>query len=475
MSCTRAWLISTCGISEVPSGTSCTRATRGQGSLRAGRPEGGLVDPDRLALDLLGKAEGLEHFHRAHADAVGLALFHRRRAWARPASCGSAAPGPAGRPGTGPPAPSRRSARPPCRGSGSPARRWPGAAGWTSGSPGLKPSRWYCMVSPSGSSVAIQVSLHMICIHTKIVKRIGAADERGDGSGRKARMDRIEMAGHLIRRLHQQSTQVFQARTQAAGFDLTSVQFAALDAIAQQPGIDQASLAATISFDRATIGGVIDRLEQKGLVQRVVSAQDRRARQLQLTPEGEQAAEGQPPGGASLAGRDPGAAVRRGARRLPGAGAQGARPGLSASRERPSRLRWRARQPHGRCAWAGAGSRCGHGVRVVAASGGHQPLEAAVTVAGGTVQHADGVVFGLHTQVRSKRQKPSFDSCTFGRELVLGRQLAQHQKGERAGRQTPQRVSRQSDHRRLAPAPTSAAHRWRWPRPECACCNAMGS
>jgi hypothetical protein len=30
-------------------------------------------------------------------------------------------------------------------------------------------------------------------------------------------MDTIEMAGHLIRRLHQQSTQVFQAQTQAAG------------------------------------------------------------------------------------------------------------------------------------------------------------------------------------------------------------------------------------------------------------------
>jgi len=101
-------------------------------------------------------------------------------------------------------------------------------------------------------------------------------------------MNRIEMAGHLIRRLHQQSTQAFQARSQAAGLDLTSVQFAALDAIAWQPGIDQASLAATISFDRATIGGVIDRLEHKGLVQRVVSAQDRRARQLHLTPEGEQ-------------------------------------------------------------------------------------------------------------------------------------------------------------------------------------------
>jgi len=99
-------------------------------------------------------------------------------------------------------------------------------------------------------------------------------------------MDRIRMAGHLIRRLNQQSTQAFQTQTQAAGFELTSVQFAALDAISQQPGISQSSLAATIGFDRATIGGVVDRLESKGLAQRIVSAQDRRARQLQLTPEG---------------------------------------------------------------------------------------------------------------------------------------------------------------------------------------------
>ena len=99
-------------------------------------------------------------------------------------------------------------------------------------------------------------------------------------------MDRIAMAGHLIRRLHQQSTQTFQAAMQGIGVDMTSVQFAALDAIVQQPGIDQASLAATISFDRATIGGVVDRLEAKGLVQRQVSTEDRRARRLQATPAG---------------------------------------------------------------------------------------------------------------------------------------------------------------------------------------------
>ena len=100
-------------------------------------------------------------------------------------------------------------------------------------------------------------------------------------------MHRIDMAGHLIRRLNQQSTQVFQARMQALGVDLTSVQFAALDAVQGQPGIDQAGLAATIGYDRATIGGVVDRLEQKGFLQRVVSATDRRARALSLTDAGE--------------------------------------------------------------------------------------------------------------------------------------------------------------------------------------------
>ncbi|RUP29242.1 MAG: MarR family transcriptional regulator [Curvibacter sp.] len=99
-------------------------------------------------------------------------------------------------------------------------------------------------------------------------------------------MNSLDMAGHLIRRLHQQSTQVFVQQTQAAGYDLTPVQFAALDAIQAHPGTDQATVAELIAYDRATIGGVIDRLEQKGWVRRVVSERDRRARELSLSPEG---------------------------------------------------------------------------------------------------------------------------------------------------------------------------------------------
>lgn len=100
-------------------------------------------------------------------------------------------------------------------------------------------------------------------------------------------MDSLDMAGHLIRRLQQQANQIFVQRTQAAGFDLTPIQFAALDAVHANPATDQARVAEMIAYDRATIGGVIDRLEQKGWIRRVVSERDRRARELSLTAEGE--------------------------------------------------------------------------------------------------------------------------------------------------------------------------------------------
>lgn len=98
----------------------------------------------------------------------------------------------------------------------------------------------------------------------------------------------LDVAGHLIRRLHQQSTLIFVQRTQAAGYDITPVQYAALEAIHEHPQSDQAFVAESIGYDRATIGGVIERLEKKGWVRRVVSETDRRARELSLTAKGTQ-------------------------------------------------------------------------------------------------------------------------------------------------------------------------------------------
>ena len=93
-----------------------------------------------------------------------------------------------------------------------------------------------------------------------------------------------EMPGHLIRRAHQISGAIFTARL--AGFDITSVQYAAMVAIASQPGIDATRLSDLIAFDRATLGGVLDRLEAKGLIARQPSRQDRRIKTIALTSDG---------------------------------------------------------------------------------------------------------------------------------------------------------------------------------------------
>jgi MarR family transcriptional regulator, temperature-dependent positive regulator of motility len=100
-------------------------------------------------------------------------------------------------------------------------------------------------------------------------------------------MQAHDMPGHLIRRLHQAATQICVARAREAGFDVTPVQFAAMDALREHPEIDQATVAALIAYDRPTIGGVIERLVAKGLVEREINLRDRRARVLRLTAEGE--------------------------------------------------------------------------------------------------------------------------------------------------------------------------------------------
>ena len=96
-----------------------------------------------------------------------------------------------------------------------------------------------------------------------------------------------EMPGHLIRRMQQIAVSIFTDRIANAGYDLTPVQFACLNALEAYPGIDQATLAGLIAYDRVTIGGVVDRLEAKELVTRTVNKSDRRSRVLKLTPAGE--------------------------------------------------------------------------------------------------------------------------------------------------------------------------------------------
>lgn len=92
------------------------------------------------------------------------------------------------------------------------------------------------------------------------------------------------LPGHFIRRVHQLAVALFNQ--ELGECSLTPVQYASLQTICNQPGIDQKSLAMAIGYDTSTIAGVIDRLEARGLVARNVAPNDRRARQVTPTQEG---------------------------------------------------------------------------------------------------------------------------------------------------------------------------------------------
>ncbi|MDH4052722.1 MAG: MarR family transcriptional regulator [Rubrivivax sp.] len=97
-------------------------------------------------------------------------------------------------------------------------------------------------------------------------------------------IDLATLPGHQIRRLQQIAVGLFM--DEASAFDLTPVQFAALAGVANQPGIDQRTLARSIGFDTSTLGGVIDRLERRGLIGRHTAPEDRRVRRLVVTDAG---------------------------------------------------------------------------------------------------------------------------------------------------------------------------------------------
>jgi DNA-binding MarR family transcriptional regulator len=94
--------------------------------------------------------------------------------------------------------------------------------------------------------------------------------------------------GHLIRRAHQVSVAIFMEET--AGFEVTPVQFAILNALLETPGEDQVTRARRVAFDAATFGSVITRLEARGWVRRAADPADRRRKRLWVTDDGAEAA-----------------------------------------------------------------------------------------------------------------------------------------------------------------------------------------
>ncbi len=92
-----------------------------------------------------------------------------------------------------------------------------------------------------------------------------------------------EQIGHLLRRAHQRHIAIFQRIMGEDG--PTPTQFAALAMLADRGQLSQNELGRLTAMDPATIKGVIARLEERGLVERLPDPDDQRRIRLSLSPD----------------------------------------------------------------------------------------------------------------------------------------------------------------------------------------------
>jgi DNA-binding MarR family transcriptional regulator len=124
-------------------------------------------------------------------------------------------------------------------------------------------------------------------MHTYYKKRLAPRARYTPGMAKG--FDFEHAPGHLIRRAHQLAVAIFME--EAGDFDVTPVQFAILNALIDDPGEDQVTLAAKVAFDAATFGSVVGRLEAKAWVRREADPSDRRRKLLWITAKGRLAAQ----------------------------------------------------------------------------------------------------------------------------------------------------------------------------------------
>ncbi|MBO1330831.1 MarR family winged helix-turn-helix transcriptional regulator [Streptomyces sp. VRA16 Mangrove soil] len=89
--------------------------------------------------------------------------------------------------------------------------------------------------------------------------------------------------GHLARRLQQAHYLLWNTMVSE---EITSPQFAVLNALVIEPGLDQRMVGERVGLDRSTIAEVISRLTRRELIDKVRDPQDGRRWILRLTPEG---------------------------------------------------------------------------------------------------------------------------------------------------------------------------------------------
>lgn len=98
-----------------------------------------------------------------------------------------------------------------------------------------------------------------------------------------AAVDLTTHPGHLARRLQQAHYLLWNTMVSE---EITSPQFAVLNALVAEPGLDQRTVGEHVGLDRSTIAEVISRLIRRELLDKVRDPQDGRRYLLHLTDEG---------------------------------------------------------------------------------------------------------------------------------------------------------------------------------------------
>ena len=122
------------------------------------------------------------------------------------------------------------------------------------------------------------------------LNRSRAVDSRPAARKPPAKPARLELGvldghlGYFIRRLQVWVFQDF-IRTLAT-IDIRPAQYSVLVVITANPGASQSQIAATLGIERARLARLLNKLEKRGLVERLQSPNDARSHTLRLTRDG---------------------------------------------------------------------------------------------------------------------------------------------------------------------------------------------
>jgi len=95
-----------------------------------------------------------------------------------------------------------------------------------------------------------------------------------------------DQVAHLLRRAHQRASALFLSVL--ADAQLTPTQFFAMARLHERGKLWQNRLGRLAAMDPATIQGVIRRLHERGLIERLADPTDRRRMVLSLSPQGQE-------------------------------------------------------------------------------------------------------------------------------------------------------------------------------------------